>query len=86
MTTSSAAGNAAVLSVSAPLTDSERHGGATLGLDPYEVWRTRVLLPRLAEQMPRAEAEPSQAAFAATGSPRSRGMTERAAAAAPIRT
>ena len=86
MTSSSAARNAAGLSISGPLADADQRGAAHLGWDPYEVWRTRVLLPRLAEQMPRAEAEPSQAAFAATGSPHPLGTTERAAAAAPIRT
>jgi hypothetical protein len=79
MTTSSAAGNAAVLPVSAPRADADRHGAAKLGWDPYEVWRTRVLLPRLAEQMPRAGAEPAQAGFGTTGLPRSLGNTERSA-------
>jgi hypothetical protein len=46
MTTLTAAGKAAVLVDSTPLRAVERPE-AVKGWDPYEVWRTRVLAPRL---------------------------------------
>ena len=46
MTTFTAAGNAAVLVDSTPLRAVERPEAAK-GWDPYEVWRTRVLEPKL---------------------------------------
>jgi hypothetical protein len=46
MTTFTAAGNAAVLVDSTSLRAAERPESVK-GWDPYEVWRTRVLAPRL---------------------------------------
>jgi hypothetical protein len=60
MTTFTAAGNAAVLIDSTPLRAVERPE-AVEGWDPYEVWRTRVLAPRveqLADKRPETASKP----------------------------
>ena len=36
--------------ITRPTLASRGSGGATTGWDPYEVWRTKILLPRLADQ------------------------------------
>jgi hypothetical protein len=58
MIISKAAGNAAVLVDSTPLRAADRPEAA-LGWDPFEVWRTRVLAPRLAESAAASRVEPA---------------------------
>ncbi len=50
MTSSKAAGKAALTLASSTRPAREGAERPASGWDPYEVWRTRVLLPRLAEK------------------------------------
>ena len=56
MTISEAAGVTAVTVNSVVSRPGDRPGAGLAGWDPYEVWRTRVLVPRLAEQAARTDA------------------------------
>ena len=55
MTTSEAAGVTAVTANSVLSRPGDRPKTGLAGWDPYEVWRTRVLVPRLAEQAARSD-------------------------------
>jgi hypothetical protein len=55
MTSLKAAGNAAVYLNSVAPAGAEGSEKSPNGWDPYEVWRTRVLLPRLEEKLLVAE-------------------------------
>jgi hypothetical protein len=50
MTSSKAAGKAALTLASSVKPRNEEPKAASAGWDPFEVWRTRVLLPRLEEK------------------------------------
>jgi hypothetical protein len=60
MTISNAAGNAAVL-IDTTRVQTDHQLQAVAGWDPYAVWRTRVLVPRLAEQAFATSSEPAAA-------------------------
>jgi hypothetical protein len=56
---------------------SERDGATPSGWDPYEVWRTRILLPRLVEQSRSTDTAAVQGAE--VGAPRINAIDERSA-------